>query len=197
MSDKGEETEDKSGMSTPASQYSSPMAEPTASGSPVSPSMPGLPPPPRSKTAPPLPPPEGFPSSTNPSSPIGKHNAHVTPDQAPAEDPLALRRTTSAMSSGSSSSRTNREKKRLRFTPVAQENGLELDLLASDLDDAEEGTGRRLVKGKGVARDQADYLKSDPGTPNLSETYVGCFFDANLADGPERIKYAGPCLSQI
>jgi len=74
------------------------------------------------------------------------------------------------MSSGSGSSRTGREKKRLRFTPVAKENGLELDLLADDLNDAEEGSGRRLVKGKGVARDQVDYLKSDPGTPNLSET---------------------------
>jgi hypothetical protein len=177
------------------------MAEPTESGFPVSPSMPGLPPPPRSKTAPPLPPPERqkqrSPLSTNPTSPIAKDDAHATPDQQSAEDPLALRRTTSAMSSGSSSSRTNREKKRLRFTPVAQENGLELDLLASDLDDAEEGTGRRLVKGKGVARDQADYLKSDPGTPNLSETYISRSLTKSLADSSERIRYGGPCLSQI
>jgi hypothetical protein len=50
------------------------------------------------------------------------------------------------------------------------EQGLEMHSLAGDLHDAEKGHGRRLVKGKGVARDQADYLKSDPGTPNLSET---------------------------
>jgi hypothetical protein len=76
------------------------------------------------------------------------------------------------MSAGSSSSRGSREKKRLRFTPVANEQGIEMNSLAGNLDDAEEGHGRRLVKGKGVARDQVDYLKSDPGTPNLSETYV-------------------------
>jgi hypothetical protein len=93
-------------------------------------------------------------------------------NQPPTEDPLALRRTTSAMSAGSSSSRGSREKKRLRFTPVANEQGIEMKSLAGNLDDAEEGHGRRLVKGKGVARDQVDYLKSDPGTPNLSETYV-------------------------
>lgn len=38
--------------------------------------------------------------------------------------------------------------------------------------DLEDGLGRRSIKGKGVPRDQMDYLKSDPGTPNLSETYV-------------------------
>jgi hypothetical protein len=93
-------------------------------------------------------------------------------NQPPTDDPLALRRTTSAMSAGSSSSRGSREKKRLRFTPVANEQGLEMNSLAGNMDDAEEGHGRRLVKGKGVARDQVDYLKSDPGTPNLSETYA-------------------------
>jgi hypothetical protein len=74
------------------------------------------------------------------------------------------------MSAGSSSSRTSKEKKRLRFTPVANgTDGLEMGLLANDHGDAEEGTGKRHVKGKSVARDQADYL-SAPGTPNLSET---------------------------
>lgn len=40
----------------------------------------------------------------------------------------------------------------------------------SDGHDLEDGLGRRRYKGKGVSRDQADYLKSDPGTPNLVET---------------------------
>lgn len=39
-----------------------------------------------------------------------------------------------------------------------------------DPGDLEDGLGRRSIKGKGVPRDQVDYLKSDPGTPNLSET---------------------------
>lgn len=171
MSDEGQ---GNSGISTPISHYSSPMMESAEGDRPVSPSIPHLSPPTRSKTAPPLPPPEHHehhsPPTANLSSPRDIDDAHTVPYQPLPEDPLALRRTTSAMSSGSSSSRTNREKKRLRFTPVAKENGLELDLMADDLNDAEEGSGRRLVKGKGVARDQADYLKSDPGTPNLSET---------------------------
>lgn len=169
MSDNGHNDHtDNPGALTPPSTYASPMAEMSEPGSPETLAMGDLPPPRRSKTAPPLPPVEDL-SSTNPSPTLSNDDSVVMQDQAPVEDPLALRRTTSAMSAGSSSSRTSREKKRLRFTPVANEQGLEMHSLAGDLDDAEEG-GRRLVKGKGVARDQADYLKSDPGTPNLSET---------------------------
>jgi hypothetical protein len=36
---------------------------------------------------------------------------------------------------------------------------------------AEQVEGSRGSRGKrGIPRDQADYLRSDPGTPNLSET---------------------------
>ena len=172
MSDKGQsDLEGNRGISSPPSHYASPMVEFSEPGSPISPALPDLPPPQRSKTAPPLPPPEEA-SSADTSPTLSTDDASTFQDQAPVEDALALRRTTSAMSAGSSSSRTSKEKKRLRFTPVANENALEMNLMAGDLGDAEEGHGRRLVKGKGVAKDQADYLKSDPGTPNLSETCV-------------------------
>lgn len=153
--------------SSPPSHYASPLPGSSTPTSPISPSVP-LPNPPRSKTAPPLPPPEDGSASPFDSPPTPGAS---TVGEAPVSptDPLALRRTSSALSSGSSSSRTTREKKRLRFTPVAngEHNG---GASGYDLEDMEEGMGRRTIKGKGVARDQADYLKSDPGTPNLSET---------------------------
>jgi hypothetical protein len=172
MSDKGHNDHtDNPGTTTPPSAYASPMAEYSEPSSPGSPVKVDLSPPQRSRTAPPLPPAEDL-SSSNPSPTLSNEDSVTMQNQPSTDDPLALRRTTSAMSAGSSSSRGSREKKRLRFTPVANEQGLEMNSLAGNLDDAEEGHGRRLVKGKGVARDQVDYLKSDPGTPNLSETYV-------------------------
>jgi len=172
MSDKGHNDHtDNPGTTTPLSAYASPMAEYSEPSSPGSPVKVDLSPPQRSRTAPPLPPVEEL-SLNNPSPTLSNDDTGSMQNQPSTEDPLALRRTTSAMSAGSSSSRGSREKKRLRFTPVANEQGIEMNSLAGNLDDAEGGQGRRLVKGKGVARDQADYLKSDPGTPNLSETYV-------------------------
>jgi hypothetical protein len=163
MSDGAGGTASPEMTASPPSHYASPLLESSSPPSPPSP-IDSLPNPSRSKTAPPLPPPEHGADNLTHSPP--------TPSEEPSEaliDSLALHRTTSALSSGSSSSRTTREKKRLRFTPVPRAG----DLNGNgdyELEDAEEGMGRRIVKGKGVARDQADYLKSDPGTPNLSET---------------------------
>ena len=39
----------------------------------------------------------------------------------------------------------------------------------ASLQHAEEGRGRGI---KGIPRDQVDWLRSDPGTPNLQETLV-------------------------
>jgi len=172
MSDKGQiDHTDNPGTSTPPSAYASPLAEYSEPSSPGSPVKVDVSPPQRSRTAPPLPP-AGDLTSDNPSPTLSNDDTATVQSQVPMEDPLALRRTTSAMSAGSSSSRGSREKKRLRFTPVASEEGVGMHSLAGDLDNAEEGHGRRLAKGKGIARDQADYLKSDPGTPNLLETCV-------------------------
>ncbi|WWC88699.1 uncharacterized protein L201_003612 [Kwoniella dendrophila CBS 6074] len=75
-----------------------------------------------------------------------------------------LRRTHSSLSNGSSGGH-NREKKKLRFTAISpnynQNRGLDLE--QGQLSNSTTGT-------KGIPRDQVDYLMSDPGTPNLSET---------------------------
>ncbi|KAK4685278.1 hypothetical protein P7C73_g4880, partial [Tremellales sp. Uapishka_1] len=69
----------------------------------------------------------------------------------------SLRRTSSSLSAG-------KEKKRLRFTPLTAADEV---FPGNNYRYAEEGKGGG---GKGVPRDQAGYLKSDPGTPNLLET---------------------------
>lgn len=129
-------------------------------------------PPQRSKTAPPLPPPDDVERETA----VGGDN---TTSLSVLEPSPVLRRTASALSTGSSSGQTAREKKRLRFTPMSngtgsssEDDSTQMEYLG-DANDLEDGLGRRRMKGKGVPRDQADYLKSDPGTPNLSETSVG------------------------
>lgn len=162
------------GLSTPTSQYASPDTRSSASSSPQSSEGNGPPDPQRSKTAPLLQPPNVDTVISNdielrPTSPI------LAEMRNPEHQP-ALRRTSSALSTGSSSGQTAREKKRLRFTPVAQEDRRDYDHESNrmeylmDAHDLEDGLGRRTVKGKGVPRDQASYLRSDPGTPNLSET---------------------------
>lgn len=95
--------------------------------------------------------------------------------------PPAMRRTSSSLSAGSSSGPGSRDKKRLRFTPLVRSNAeagpsgthSEDDVIfpGDSYDQAEEGRmGRRRVRGKGVPKDQAGYLMSEPGTPNLQET---------------------------
>ena len=135
-----------------------------------SPERADVPPPQRSKTAPP-PPPEPV-NEDSPPAPEAPDSAAIGISTFP-DSGTALRRTSSALSTGSSSGQTAREKKRLRFTPMVSgsagsaEDG---DGAYIDPQDLEDGLGRRSIKGKGVPRDQVDYLKSDPGTPNLSET---------------------------
>ena len=121
---------------------------------------------------------EPQPSTPSPRSP----ETPMSPGQAPgvsttpAHPSSALRRTSSSLSANSTPG--SREKKRLRFTPVpvsqaeAGPSGLGIDVgevffPGGSVVHAEEGRGRGR---KGVPRDQADYLRSDPGTPNLSET---------------------------
>ncbi|ORY24308.1 hypothetical protein BCR39DRAFT_547390 [Naematelia encephala] len=85
--------------------------------------------------------------------------------------PSALRRTSSTLSHSSN----GKDRKKLRFTPltaaVAGPSGTshEGDVFfpGHDLNSVEEGRGRGH---KGIPKDQADYLRSDPGTPNLLET---------------------------
>lgn len=160
--------------STPPSQYGSSSGEITSPSSLDSPERADVPPPQRSKTAPPLPPPA---SPGVESTPVldGPSAERDTYRFVPPEPPAALRRTSSALSTGSSSGQSAREKKRLRFTPMANGTASSPEEAAYAMDyvdshDLEDGLGRRRMKGKGVPRDQVDYLKSDPGTPNLSET---------------------------
>lgn len=155
--------------STPPSQYGSSSPGISSPSSIESPERADVPPPQRSKTAPPPPGPidEGHPSPP-------EQQTGIMPGILNFPDPgTALRRTSSALSTGSSSGQTAREKKRLRFTPMASRSaGSPEDEHESSFEsqDLEDGLGRRSIKGKGVPRDQIDYLKSDPGTPNLSET---------------------------
>ncbi|RXK37633.1 hypothetical protein M231_05109 [Tremella mesenterica] len=92
----------------------------------------------------------------------------------------AMRRTSSSLSSDSTSKdkERDREKKRLRFTAIETSDnvlGISGDKgLVKSPGEMEEG--RKLDDGmrgggwRGVPKDQRDYLRSDPGTPNLVET---------------------------
>src|SRR5438105_3273256 len=103
MSDKGQSDHAANpGTSTPPSAYASPLAEYSEPSSPGSPVKVDLSPPQRSRTAPPLPP-AGELTSNNTSPTLSNDNPATVENQVPMEDPLALRRTTSAMSAGSSS----------------------------------------------------------------------------------------------
>ena len=158
---------------------------------PSSPPSPGSPSLHRSKTAPP-PLPYGassIPFLGEPFTSIPPPRTAATPaanafppapdspsqQNTPQHQPSALRRSSSSLSSGSVPG--SREKKRLRFTPVtAAAAELDSSGLGEDVDDvffrgaslehAEEGRGRGR---KGMPRDQ-DWLRSDPGTPNILET---------------------------
>ena len=89
----------------------------------------------------------------------------------PASHPSALRRTLSSSSNEGPTS--SKEKRRLRFTPLIGSSSGGLGLSGTEdfvypggPSDMEEG---RITKGS-VPKDQADYLVSIPGTPNISET---------------------------
>nr|XP_031864219.1 uncharacterized protein CI109_000131 [Kwoniella shandongensis]KAA5531291.1 hypothetical protein CI109_000131 [Kwoniella shandongensis] len=83
-----------------------------------------------------------------------------TDENSPAQA-SCLRRTASSLSAGSI-----REKKKLRFTPLSSAAAGPSHSPPISSKALEEG----LVGKRGIPRDQVDYLRSDPGTPNLSET---------------------------
>ncbi|OCF43564.1 hypothetical protein I317_02582 [Kwoniella heveanensis CBS 569] len=171
------------GLNSPASIVS---PQPSA---PSSPPMANQPFHQRSKTAPP--PIASSPSSSPMRAPAGISRPHETPthsnstnhpssnDSSPAHA-SCLRCTSSSLSTGShgsASSHEHRQKKRLRFTPLSSTSADSVPGPSSKRG-ATGGTlfpGRALEDGqhtgtKGIPRDQVDYLMSDPGTPNLSET---------------------------
>ncbi|WVR06354.1 hypothetical protein IAU60_003385 [Kwoniella sp. DSM 27419] len=107
------------------------------------------------------------PSQASPSSDTELNSGQSSPPGANGHV-SCLRRTVSSLSAGSTGNGT-REKKRLRFTPLTSTN--------AEAGPSHKGLayipGRALEEGshhRGVPRDQADYLISDPGTPNLFET---------------------------
>lgn len=115
----------------------------------------------------PLPPPSVLDTSASPEIPPGD----TTPSEGtPTIAPSALRRTASS----SSADGGQRDRKRLRFTqlPHGESGGLGLDTnddeqvyypgKASDSEERIAGSGRNLSR--------ESHLRSDPGTPNLSET---------------------------
>lgn len=114
------------------------------------------------------------PRSTSPSA----VNTSLPPTSSGPSTPLmmpsALRRSNSSTSSGSAAEPpSSKEKKRLRFTAIHDQQSA----LGLDTGDREEfyypGAPSLMEEGrirKAVPKDQADYLKSDPGTPNIQET---------------------------
>ena len=105
------------------------------------------------------------------------HHATAGPSKE-TSPPLtsALRRTLSNESTSGP-----RDKKRLRFTTLADTPtpkinnalGLRDPILvypSTSFQALEEGKAHWGRGSRGVPRDQLDYLRSDPGTPNLSET---------------------------
>ncbi|WVQ96654.1 hypothetical protein IAU59_003760 [Kwoniella sp. CBS 9459] len=139
----------------------------------------------RSKTAPP--PTVATSPSTSPSRHVAPGKSIGTPnndtydtsssDTSPPQVSSCLRRTSSSLSTGShasASSHGHRQKKRLRFTPLSPANA-EPGPSTSKRGGNAAFPGRAVEEGqytgtKGIPRDQVDYLMSDPGTPNLSET---------------------------
>jgi hypothetical protein len=93
-------------------------------------------------------------------------------DKSPPQVASSIRRSSSTLSSGSSG-HGSRDRKRLRFTPLPNAQAgpstistVDVFFPGDSLSRVEEGR-----RGKNNARrDQEDYLKSDPGTPNLQET---------------------------
>ncbi|WRT67803.1 uncharacterized protein IL334_004777 [Kwoniella shivajii] len=155
------------------------LNSPVTVGSPQS-STPSSPPLPnhhlRSKTAPPstsrphiLPANISNDDSSEHDSPSPPSSTESSPT---ANHTSCLRRTTSSLSAGSNGN--GREKKRLRFTSLSQPQAGPSRSAGHVV-----FPGRSLEEGrlngdpsgtKGIPRDQVDYLMSDPGTPNLSET---------------------------
>lgn len=91
----------------------------------------------------------------------------------PATYPSALRCVDSLGSTGSAPNFKEKDKKRLRFT--ALEAGQGALRLSGTEDYYYPGTPSMMEEGrskgkKGIPRDQAEYLSSVPGTPNISET---------------------------
>ncbi|WVF69152.1 hypothetical protein IAT40_003927 [Kwoniella sp. CBS 6097] len=141
----------------------------------------------RSKTAPP---PQLASSPSSSTSPLRSNvplKVHETPNNRISYPPSStesspahascLRRTSSSLSTGSSrgsaNSHEHRSKKRLRFTPLSSANNAEPG--PSRRAGEVVFPGRALEDGqytgtRGIPKDQVDYLMSDPGTPNLSET---------------------------
>ncbi|WVQ83089.1 hypothetical protein IAT38_005227 [Cryptococcus sp. DSM 104549] len=97
------------------------------------------------------------------------HGRETSPARASDSDDSpprgsCLRRTASTLSAGSSGHGHSGHKKVLRFTQVTTSSTVDERLLFP---------GKALEEGlmrKGVPRDQMDYLRSDPGTPNFQET---------------------------
>ncbi|WVQ73232.1 hypothetical protein IAR50_002798 [Cryptococcus sp. DSM 104548] len=161
-------------------------------------SAPSSPPAARSKTAPPpISSPRLAPSDDVLVSPAALLRASSPASSSSSSSPSSssnspprssiLRRTVSALptpsqtgSGLSNKSASGREKKILRFTQVRVDSTLiegkgkerqtheESEMLMFPGKELEEGLFMRGKKG--IPRDQRDYLKSDPGTPNFSET---------------------------
>ncbi|WWC70734.1 uncharacterized protein I206_104685 [Kwoniella pini CBS 10737] len=107
-------------------------------------------------------------TSSNESSPTSSSN-HTS----------CLRRTPSTLSTGptGSTNGNSREKKRLRFTSLDHSPSQYAGPSRSAAGDIifpgrslEEGSPIQSKGTRGIPKDQVDYLRSDPGTPNLSET---------------------------
>ncbi|KAK1925541.1 hypothetical protein DB88DRAFT_484264 [Papiliotrema laurentii] len=137
----------------------------------------------RPRTAPPLPnhfasvPPPSVPpvSPSPPASPRLPKDSLSAPSSgnvSPITPAPALRRTSSS-NSAEGLAPGPKEKKRLRFTPLVQLGPGGLGLTVGD-DLFYPGSASRLEEGRHpkrrIPRDQADYLTSAPGTPNIQET---------------------------
>jgi len=170
-------TDSSSLPSPPQSPHTTPLHRSKTAPPPLPPPNPAVPPTREAEDGPltSIPPPRAaaisiaIDASVPPSAPSSKP---VTP----VHQPSALRRISSSLSNDSVP--TSRERKRLRFTPFtnaeAGPSGLDVDVgdvffPGASLDQAEEGRSRGR---KGIPRDQVDWLRSDPGTPNLQETRV-------------------------
>ncbi|WWD04851.1 hypothetical protein V865_002922 [Kwoniella europaea PYCC6329] len=110
-------------------------------------------------------------NSPHHSPPLASSSTETSPNHA-----SCLRRTPSSLSTGSSNGH-GREKKRLRFTSLSHTHAGPSKSASTSTAGDVIFPGRAMEEGqytpkstKGIPRDQVDYLMSDPGTPNLSET---------------------------
>ncbi|KAK8858599.1 hypothetical protein IAR55_002828 [Kwoniella newhampshirensis] len=101
------------------------------------------------------------------SSDVPSQSQPSSEENSPAQT-SCLRRTVSSLSAGSHSGSV-RDKKRLRFTPLSNaEAGPSKG--AGNIVFPGKALEEGLVGKRGIPKDQVDYLRSEPGTPNLSET---------------------------